>query len=120
MGLKLDLNPDFNPERKNTHAFGRMTAEEKDEYIKKHPEFGRIVCRCEGISEGEIKEALMLNPKPCDLDGIKRRVRAGMGRCQGGFCSPYVMRIISEQKSIPMEKITKKGEGSELLTGEAK
>ena len=97
-----------------------MTAEEKDEYIKMHPEFGRIICRCEGISEGEIKEALMLNPKPDDLDGIKRRVRAGMGRCQGGFCSPYVMRIISEQKSIPMEKITKKGEGSELLTGEAK
>lgn len=120
VGLKLDLNPDFNPERKNTHAFGRMTTEEKDEYIKMHPEFGRIICRCEGISEGEIKEALMLNPKPCDLDGIKRRVRAGMGRCQGGFCSPYVMRIISEQKSIPMEKITKKGEGSELLTGEAK
>lgn len=119
-GLGLTPNPGFLPERHDSHAFGKMTAEEKDAYIKKHPDFGRIVCRCEGISEGEIKEALALNPKPCDLDGIKRRVRAGMGRCQGGFCSPYVMRIISEQNRIPMEKITKKGEGSELLKGEMK
>lgn len=119
-GLKMAENPAFNPIRKDFHAFCKMTVSEKDAYIKEHPEYGKIVCRCESISEGEIIEALSANPKPCDLDGIKRRVRAGMGRCQGGFCSPYVMRIISGYTSIPMEKITKKGKGSELLTGEAK
>lgn len=119
-GLEMTENPGFNPIRKDPHAFGKMTVSQKDAYIKEHPEYGKIVCRCEGISEGEIKEALSVNPKPTDLDGIKRRVRAGMGRCQGGFCSPYVMRIISEYTALSMEEITKKGKGSELLTGEAK
>lgn len=117
-GLALDENLDFNPIRDGVHKVSEMTDEEKDAYIKEHPEYGRIICRCEGISEGEIIESLHLNPKPSDLDGIKRRVRAGMGRCQGGFCSPYVMRIISDTLGIPMEEITKKGKDSKMLTGE--
>lgn len=119
-GLSLEENPEFNPEREGVHKVSEMSDSEKDGYIKAHPEYGRIICRCEGISEGEISEALELNPKPTDLDGIKRRVRAGMGRCQGGFCSPYVMRIISEKIGIPMEEITKKGGKSNMLTGGAK
>ncbi len=118
-GLTLSENSLFNGTRQDVHAFKKMSDEEKNEVIKKNPKYGKIICRCEGISEGEIENVISLNPKPSDLDGIKRRVRAGMGRCQGGFCSPYSMRILSELSGIPMEKITKKGKGSEMLNGEA-
>ena len=76
-----------------------------------------MVCRCEQVSEGEIRAALRRDPKPVDIDGIKRRTRSGMGRCQGGFCMPSVMRIISEETGIPMEKATKKGGQSFPLDG---
>lgn len=118
-GLKLTVNESFNPEREDVHAFSKLSDEDKDEFIKKNPKYGKIVCRCETITEGEIADAAMKNPRPSDLDGIKRRVRAGMGRCQGGFCSPYSMKILSEITGIPMEKITKKGNKSEMLSGEA-
>ena len=116
-GLALNEKADFNPNRPDPHAFKKMTDEEKDAFIKKNPTYGRIVCRCEGVSEGEIRAAVTTNPKALDIDSVKRRTRSGMGRCQGGFCMPYVMRIISEETGIPMEKITKKGEGSEQLIG---
>lgn len=118
-GLTLAEKSLFDGTRQDVHAFKKMSDEEKNEVIKKNPKYGKIICRCEGISEGEIENVISLNPKPSDLDGIKRRVRAGMGRCQGGFCSPYSMRILSELSGIPMEKITKKGKGSEMLNGEA-
>ena len=90
---------------------------EKDEYIKKNPAYGRIICRCETISEGEIIDALRRNPKATDIDGVKRRTRAGMGRCQGGFCMPYVMRLIEKETGKPMTEITKKGGKSNTVTG---
>lgn len=99
-GLALKPSPNFNPRRKNPHAFRAMSVEEKDAYIKKHPEYGKIICRCEGVSEGEIKAALRQNPKPQDLDGVKRRTRSGMGRCQGGFCTPYILQL---QVSAPVQ-----------------
>lgn len=116
-GLALNKKADFNPNRPDPHAFRKMSDEEKDAFIKENPAYGRIVCRCEGVSEGEIRAAVTTNPKALDIDSVKRRTRSGMGRCQGGFCMPYVMRIISEETGIPMEKITKKGEGSEQLIG---
>ena len=88
-----------------------------DEYIKKNPAYGRIICRCETISEGEIIDALRRNPKATDIDGVKRRTRAGMGRCQGGFCMPYVMRLIEKETGKPMTEITKKGGKSNTVTG---
>ena len=90
---------------------------EKDEYIKKNPAYGRIICRCETVSEGEIIDALRRNPKATDIDGVKRRTRAGMGRCQGGFCMPYVMRLIEKETGKPMTEITKKGGKSNTVTG---
>ena len=99
-GLALKPSPNFNPRRKNPHAFRAMSVEEKDAYIKQHPEYGKIICRCEGVSEGEIKAALRQNPKPQDLDGVKRRTRSGMGRCQGGFCTPYILQL---QVSAPVQ-----------------
>lgn len=116
-GLVLNEKADFNPNRPDPHVFRKMSDEQKDAFIKQNPAYGRIVCRCEGVSEGEIRAAVTTNPKAFDIDSVKRRTRSGMGRCQGGFCMPYVMRIISEETGIPMEKITKKGEGSEQLIG---
>ncbi len=116
MGLRMEKNPEFNPRRENPHAFREMTDSAKNEYIKIHPEYGRIVCRCETVSEGEIRDAVRRNPKTFDIDGIKRRTRAGMGRCQGGFCAPYVMKILSEENGIPMEKVTKNGGNSYMVS----
>ena len=116
-GLELTGNPDFNGTREDTHAFKKMSDEEKDEYIKQNPAYGRIICRCETVSEGEIIDALRRNPKATDIDGVKRRTRAGMGRCQGGFCMPYVMRLIEKETGKPMTEITKKGGKSNTVTG---
>ncbi len=108
---------DWNGYREDGDKFNKMSDEEKDEFIKINPAYGKIVCRCEGITEGEIRDAIRTNPPAFDIDGVKRRTRAGMGRCQGGFCSPYVMHLIAEEHNIPMEKITKKGNLSHMLTG---
>jgi len=116
IGAVLCEKDGWNGERENPHAFREMTDEEKDKYIKTHSEYGKIVCRCETVSEGEIRDAIRRNPKALDIDGVKRRTRSGMGRCQGGFCMPYVMRLIAEENGIPMEQVTKKGKGSEPLT----
>ncbi len=116
-GLKLKSNPNFSGKREDLHLFRKMTDEEKDAFIKQHPEYGKIVCRCETVSEGEIRAAIKLNPPAKDIDGVKRRTRSGMGRCQGGFCGPYVMKLIAEENGIGKEEITKNGEGSEMLIG---
>ncbi len=86
-----------------------MTLEERNALIKENPAYGQIICRCESISEGEILDAIHRPLGARSLDGVKRRTRAGMGRCQGGFCSPRVMEIINRELGIPIEKVTKSG-----------
>ncbi len=117
MGLELIEDPNYNGSRPDHHAFRKMNDDEKNEFIKSHPAYGKIVCRCEGVSEGEIRDAIVTNPPASDLDGIKRRTRSGMGRCQGGFCSPAVMRLIAEERGINKEQVTKKGKGSYIVIG---
>ena len=85
--------------------------------IRKNPAYGRIVCRCEQITEGEIVEAIRRPLGAKTLDGVKRRVRAGAGRCQGGFCSPRVMEILSRELSENTENLTKTGGRSLLVMG---
>lgn len=94
--------------------------EERRALIEENPAYGRIICRCEGISEGEILDAIHRPLGARSLDGVKRRVRAGMGRCQGGFCAPRVMEILAQELDLPMEEITKSGGGSRLVVGENK
>lgn len=117
MGLSTVKNESFDPNRPDPHAFRKMSDEEKDAFIKKNPAYGKIVCRCETVSEGEILYAIRQNPGARDIDGVKRRTRSGMGRCQGGFCMPYVMKLIAREQGVPMESVTKKGKGSEQLIG---
>ena len=114
------MKSDFNPYRKPAHYFRDASLEEKNEIIKKDKSFGRIICRCETVTEGEILEAVRTNPKPRDLDGVKRRTRAQMGRCQGGFCSPYIIDILHKELNIPYEEITKSGGKSYVITGKTK
>ena len=78
------------------------------------------MCRCEGVSEGEILDAIRQNPRATDLDGVKRRTRAQMGRCQGGFCSPYIVELLAKENGIAYEQVTKSGEGSYINIGKTK
>lgn len=113
--LPKEENSDFNPIRENPHFFRGLSLEEKDAYIRQHPEYGKIVCRCEQVSLGEIRGACAVNPRPLDMDGIKRRTRAMMGRCQGGFCTPTILTILAKELGIPEEEATKAGGDSRLL-----
>lgn len=113
-GFELNEREDFIPTRRPMHFFGALTAEEKNELIKERPEYAHIICRCEGISEGEILDAIRTNPKPTDLDGVKRRTRATMGRCQGGFCTPYIVELLAREMKVDYCAVTKCG-GKSLI-----
>ena len=115
-----EVRADYIAERKPAHYFRELSMEEKNEIIKKDPAYGRIVCRCEGITEGEIVEAINTNPPATDLDGVKRRTRSGMGRCQGGFCSPIVVELIARERGIAFEEVTKFGGNSIINYGKTK
>lgn len=105
----------WNPRRKGVLRSAELSLEERAALIKEKPAYGSIVCRCEGISEGEIIDAITRPLGARSMDGIKRRVRQGMGRCQAGFCTPRAMELLSEYAGIPMEKICKNVPGSELI-----
>ena len=112
LGIEKKENPVL--ERKAAPRPKEMSIDERNELIKSNPSYGRIVCRCEEISEGEIIDAITRPLGARSLDGVKRRVRAGMGRCQGGFCSPKVMELIEKYASIPFDEITKNSKGSNI------
>jgi glycerol-3-phosphate dehydrogenase len=98
----------------------RLPLEERAAIIAGNPAYGRIVCRCEEVSEGEIRDALRSPVPATTLDAVKRRVRPGMGRCHGGFCTPRVMEILSDELKIPLSEVTKKGSGSRIALSETK
>ncbi|MGB4564935.1 MAG: FAD-dependent oxidoreductase, partial [Dethiobacteria bacterium] len=112
----LPEKKNFNPIRKAIPNFMELPPEEKARLIKEDPRYGRIICRCESITEAEIVQAIHRPVGARTLDGIKKRVRAGCGRCQGGFCSPRVMNIIAREMSLPLSQITKDGRNSYILT----
>ncbi len=113
-GLALNPKTDYQPIRRPVYAFRNASLAEKNEMIRQDKAYGRVVCRCETVTEGEIVAAIHQNPPARDLDGIKRRTRAQMGRCQGGFCMPYLMEILSRELGVPYGEITKSGKGSEI------
>ena len=109
---------DWNGRRKGIVRPEFLSKEERAELIRQNPSYGTIICRCEGASEGEIVDAITRTLGAKSLDGVKRRVRQGMGRCQAGFCTPRTMEILSRELGIPMEEICKNAPGSEMLTGQ--
>ena len=120
MGLPLHEKADFNPIRRPIPRFREMDIQQRRALIQEDARFGQIICRCETVTEGEIVRALHQNPPAHDLDGVKRRTRTGMGRCNGGFCTPQAVEIIARELGIPVEQVTKCGGDSQLLVGKTK
>ena len=115
--LNAQPNPSFDPIRKGIPKFRDMTAEERAAAIAADPDFAKIVCRCETVTEAEIRQAIRRPVGARTVDGIKRRTRAGMGRCQAGFCTPRVVEILCEELGLDPTEVSKFGGNSKLLTG---
>ena len=118
--LSPDKKEDFNPIRIGIPKFREMNNEERQELIEKNSAYGKMVCRCETVTEGEIIEAIRRPLGARTLDGLKRRTRAGMGRCQAGFCTPKLVSILARELNIPEEEVTKFGRESKVLIGKIK
>ena len=113
----VQVNEAFDPVRHAAPVLAELSLEERAALIKENPDYGTIVCRCEAISKGEILDALR-SPLPVyTVDAVKRRVRPGMGRCQGAFCLPNVMRIIADEAGIPYEDVVKGSARSRIVFG---
>lgn len=119
-GLELVEDEGFNPLRKQPYRFREANEEERAEWIKKDSRFGRIICRCEKVTEGEVVDCITRPAGAKNLDAVKRRTRAGMGRCQGGFCTPRLVEILARELGISPLEVTKAGKGSMLLLGKTK
>lgn len=118
--LGAGANAEFSPVREPIVRMAELAPREREAKILDNPDYGIIVCRCEEVSRGEVLDALRRSV-PCDtVDGVKRRVRPGMGRCQGGFCGPLILQIIAEELGVAMDKVCKGDAGSEILMGDTK
>lgn len=111
----LSLKAEWNPAPRREKPFYAMNLEERMQIVRKNPEYGALVCRCEQVTEAEIRAAIRRPVGARSIDGVKRRTRAGMGRCQGGFCSPRVLEILAEELHIDPTEITKCGGESKVL-----
>lgn len=113
--LSLPANPNFDPIRKGVPKLKEMEPEQRAEMIRQNPAYGQIICRCEEVSQGEILDAIhgILGAKT--LDGVKRRTRAGMGRCQAGFCSPRVMDLLSQELGMDLTQVRKSGKDAQIV-----
>jgi len=120
LGAAPNLKPDWDPGRPEPVRIAELNAGERKAKIKENPAYGRIICRCENVSEGEIVDAIRAPAGARDVDGVKRRTRAGMGRCQGGFCGTKVLEILSRELGLPPDAITKFGGGSKILIEKTK
>ena len=116
---KLNKKENYITERKKIR-FNKLSAEEKNELIKKDPSYGRIICRCETITEGEILACIDSEIPPASIDGVKRRTNSGMGRCQGGFCSEKIAMILMDKLGLKYNEILQDEQGSYILSSEAK
>lgn len=113
-------NKDFNPIRRKMVRFDQLTDQQKAQIIKEDERYARIICRCENITEGEIIDCIKRNAGATTVDGVKKRVRPGMGRCQGGFCGPRVMEIIAKELNKDMQEVVKTSLDSNMLVGRTK
>jgi glycerol-3-phosphate dehydrogenase len=120
IGVKLIPNPKFNPIREKPPRFAVLSNEARQKLIERIPDYGNIICRCEYVSEAEVKAAIHRPLGATTLDGVKFRTRAQMGRCHGGFCTSRILKILAEELECPMEKITKRGPKTELVIGKTK
>ena len=119
-GVVLERDYSFNPRRKGIERFSDASDERRSQLIAENPLYGRIVCRCETVTEAEIIQAIHRPVGARTVDAIKRRVRAGTGRCQGGFCGPRVFELLARERGLPPEEILQDRVGSYIITGKTK
>jgi glycerol-3-phosphate dehydrogenase len=119
-GLDLKARPGYSKYRQAPPDFSELSPEEQDALIRKNPAYGRIVCRCETVTEGEIAAAIHETLGATTVEGVKRRTRAGMGRCQSGFCQYKVMKLLARELGVPEEKVLFEEKGSPVLFGKIK
>lgn len=120
LGIPLKERDDFNPVRQKPKLFAEATREEQEKMVKSNPRHGHVVCRCEQVTEADVVNAIHGIIPATTTDGVKRRTRAGMGRCQGGFCGNRVSKILAAELGISPTEVTKDGEGSPMFVGSAK
>ena len=118
--ITLKSNPKYNPCVKKYHRMFYLSEEEKLQAIKENPDYGEIVCNCEHISLGEIEDALSRSCPPVSIKGVKRRTRAGYGKCQGGFCQPKVLMLLAKHYGVSPTQIPLAEEGSYIIDREIK
>lgn len=116
----LEENTEYVPARRPVVRFKELTDAEKNEMIRKDSRYGKIICRCETVTEGEIVDAIHRNAGARTVDGVKRRVRPGSGRCQGGFCGPRVVEILARELKLHIAEVVKDHKESHILTGPTK
>lgn len=110
----------FDPARKAPPELRRLDLEARAALVARNPDYGRVVCRCEAVSEGEVRDALDSNVPATSLDALKRRTRVGAGRCHGGFCTPRAMELLAEKLGVDPAEVTRKGPGSAVVVGHTK
>ena len=118
--LTLEVNPQFNPCRRKVYRLSKMSDEQRNELIKKDPRFGRIVCRCEHVSEGEVVDAIHRHAGATTIKGVKKRCRPGFGKCQGGFCEPLILQILARELKVDPMEIRYDSKDSYILDSETK
>jgi glycerol-3-phosphate dehydrogenase len=118
-GLELSLKDNYIDTRKRIR-FNEMDAAERTELVKRNPAYGRVICRCETVTEGEIIDALRSPIPPVSVGGVKRRCNPGMGRCQGGFCAPKIVELLAKELDIQPEDVPQDNGGSWILSGPTK
>lgn len=120
IGVELTPKENFAAKRKGIARFKDMSPEERERMIQQNPRYGKVVCRCETVTEGEILAALRAPIPARSMDAVKRRLRVGMGRCQGGFCGPRMLELLERELRAPAEEIRKNNKGSHMTVGNAK
>jgi len=120
MGMAADRKSKTTAKREGIPCFRDADTQVREQLIRSDPRYGHVICRCETVTEAEVVQSIHRKPGARDIDGIKRRIRAGLGRCQAGFCGTRIPQIIARELGMPLEKVTKKGMGSEILIGPTK
>ena len=120
IGAEMTLKDNFIKTRKGIVKFSEQTREKQAELIQENPLYGNVICRCETVTEAEIMQAIHRPLGAKSVDAVKRRVRAGMGRCQGGFCGPKVIEILARELGVEPSEINKNNEGSYMVTGKTR
>ncbi len=118
--LKLFAKASFNPNVRPYHRFKKTSEEEWSKLIAQDRRYARMVCRCESVTEGEIRDMLARNCPPHTVKGVKKRSRAGFGRCQGGFCGPNVVAILADHYHIPLTEVPYDEPGTNIVKGATK